>query len=328
MQGARVTIRLLKARDRDEFLAAVRRSRRLHHPFTHPPDTPEAFADYIRRSPRRRTFAFVRNDTGHLVGVAGLSEITRKLLQSAFLGYYAFRPHDRKGYMKEGLDLVVRYAFDDLKLHRVHANVQPTNPRSAELLRSLGFQPENASPRYLRIDGDWRDHVGWVLLADGAPEDEVLAVHGPVTLHRVTGANWRRVRALKVARDQHRFVGDVNLYLTLCAYGGTWRPLEVRNGEKTVGFMMWGRDADDMSYWLGGLVIDRTEQRKGNGRAALEAGIAYLRTMPGCRQVALSYHPENEVAQRLYASVGFIETGKISDGEVVARLDLPRRRRP
>jgi ribosomal-protein-alanine N-acetyltransferase len=328
-RGERVRLRRPRGTDRDAFLEAARRSRRLHGPWVNPPRTPDAFEAYVRRArgPRQAGFLIVRNDDDAIVGVANLSEIVRGAFHSAFLGYYAFTPHARKGYLREGIGLVAAHAFGPMGLHRINANVRPENAGSTALLRACGFRLEGASPRYLDLDGAWRDHRAWVLLADGPPEDEVLARAGEVTLHRVTSENWREVREVRARRDQGRWVGPVERYLAICTYGGVWSPLAIRAGDATVGFAMWGRDPDDGSYWIGGFQIDRGRQRRGYGRDALAALIAYLRTMPGCRQVALSFEPDNAVARALYASAGFVETGEVVHDELVARLDLRPKRR-
>jgi len=95
-----------------------------------------------------------------------VSEIVRGAFRSAYLGYYAFAPHDGHGLMAEGLALVIRDAFRRLRLHRVEANIQPGNKASLRLVRRLGFRREGYSPRYLKIAGRWRDHERWALLAD------------------------------------------------------------------------------------------------------------------------------------------------------------------
>jgi [ribosomal protein S5]-alanine N-acetyltransferase len=68
--------------------------------------------------------------------------------------------------MTEALRAAVSHAFGDLGLHRLEANIQPGNVASIALVRRLGFQKEGFSPRYLRINGQWRDHERWALLAD------------------------------------------------------------------------------------------------------------------------------------------------------------------
>jgi diamine N-acetyltransferase len=89
---------------------------------------------------------------------------------------------------------------------------------------------------------------------------------------------------------------------------------------------MWGRDPADDAYWIGGFIIDRRHQRKGLGRGALEATIAFLSSQPACREIALSYRPDNRTAKGLYERAGFAETGVVDDGEVVARRAVGRAR--
>jgi len=327
-RGERVYLRLLGPPDREAFLAAVQRSRRLHHPWTQAPDTPEAYDAYAKRSTARKTFGVFRTQDDALAGVIGLGQIFHGRFENCYLGYFAFTPYAGKGYMREAIGLATRYAFDTLGLHRVQASIQPGNARSIALIRACGFQLEGASPRYLDIDRGWRDHQTWTLLADGPPEDEILASHASVTLHRVTSANWREVTKLRARRDQGRWVAEVTHYLALCRYGGDWTPVAIRADGSAVGFAMWAQDPDDLgSYWIGGFLIDRHQQRRGYGRDALAALIAYLGAMPGARDIALSYEPDNAVAIRLYAEAGFEETGETEGDEVIARLRLPKHRR-
>jgi ribosomal-protein-alanine N-acetyltransferase len=150
------------------FVAAVRRSRRLHARWVAPPSTPAAYRAYLRRlrQPAHVGYLVCLRDSGELVGVVNVSEIVRGAFQSGYLGYYAFRPHAGRGLMAEGLSLVVDDAFGRLGLHRLEANIQPGNARSIRLARRLGFQREGYSARYLRVLGRWRDHERWAILAD------------------------------------------------------------------------------------------------------------------------------------------------------------------
>jgi RimJ/RimL family protein N-acetyltransferase len=103
---------------------------------------------------------------GSLVGFVSVNNIVRGALQSGYLGYAAFASHAGRGLMTGGLRAVIDTVFGDLALHRVEANIQPANVSSIGLVRRLGFEKEGFSRRYLRIDGDWRDHERWALLAD------------------------------------------------------------------------------------------------------------------------------------------------------------------
>jgi len=151
-----------------EFLAAVRRSRALHAVWVAAPGTEAAYRAYVRRArtPSHVGYLIRLRRTRELVGVAGVSEIVRGAFRSAYLGYYAFTPHEGQGLMREGLSLVIRQAFGRLGLHRLEANIQPGNRASRRLVRALGFRREGFSPRYLKIRGRWRDHERWALLAD------------------------------------------------------------------------------------------------------------------------------------------------------------------
>jgi ribosomal-protein-alanine N-acetyltransferase len=150
------------------FLDAVRRSRALHRSWVSPPGTPKAFARYLKRASdeTHRAFLVILRSTGDIVGVINVNEIIRGHFQSAFLGYYSFLPHAGQGLMREGLQLVLQYAFGALKLHRLEANIQPGNRPSIALAQKCGFIKEGLSRRYLKIRGRWADHERWAILKD------------------------------------------------------------------------------------------------------------------------------------------------------------------
>lgn len=168
MHGERVLIRHARPDDEQAFLDAVRGSRELHVPWTFLPDRPEGFRAMLERAadPGDELLLICRHEDGALVGVAHLGQIVLGDFRNAYLGYSAFAPHEGKGYMTEGLGLVLRHAFGAIGLHRVEANVQPDNDRSIALVERLGFRREGFSPRYLRIGGEWRDHVRYAILAE------------------------------------------------------------------------------------------------------------------------------------------------------------------
>ena len=172
LKGKRVHLRPPRRRDEKAFIAQARASRLLHSGWVQPPATPGAFAAYVARystataDPRHAGFLVVRNEDEALAGVVNFSEIVRGVFHSAYVGYYAFAPLAGDGYMAEGFALALEFAFGQLKLHRVEANVQPANRRSLALVERLGFEREGYSRRYVKIGGRWRDHVRFAMLAE------------------------------------------------------------------------------------------------------------------------------------------------------------------
>lgn len=168
MNAEQVLIRRGSLSDEPEFLAAVDRSRRLHHPWVQPPNTPAAYRDYLSKHQEPQGIAFFiwLEASRGLVGVVNVSEIVQGCFRSAYLGYYAFVPFAGRGLMKEGLAQVITHVFQVSKLHRLEANIQPANRTSKALVKKLGFRREGLSPRYLKINGRWRDHERWAILSE------------------------------------------------------------------------------------------------------------------------------------------------------------------
>ena len=145
----------------------MRRSRKLHGRWVSPPATPEKFDAYLKGLRKDTHLSYwVCTERGELAGVININEIVRSLFCSGYLGYYAFAPHQGRGYMKKGLRAVLSEAFGPLRLHRLEANIQPDNEASRRLVQNFGFRLEGFSPRYLKIAGRWRDHERWAITAE------------------------------------------------------------------------------------------------------------------------------------------------------------------
>jgi ribosomal-protein-alanine N-acetyltransferase len=170
MTSARVRLYLRTPRrsDRDEFVSLMRLSRAFHSPWATAPTDNDRFAAYLADARRADFEAMLlcRAEDEAIIGFFNLSQIVRRGFQSAYLGYAVGQPYAGKGYMRDGLDLVLRHAFTTLRLHRVEANIQPTNASSLALAEGAGFRREGFSPRYLKIGGRWRDHERWAILAE------------------------------------------------------------------------------------------------------------------------------------------------------------------
>lgn len=167
-RSARVRLRVPTEEDESRFLSAARRSRDLHRHWATPPTTHDTYVRYLERTDRddNALFLIERVEDGAVVGVVNLSQIFYGPFQNAYVGYYAFVPHTGRGYLTEGVDLSLRYAFRQLGLHRVEANIQPDNGTSKALVERLRFRHEGYSPAYLKIAGRWRDHERFALLSD------------------------------------------------------------------------------------------------------------------------------------------------------------------
>ncbi len=154
--------------DAAEFIAAARASAAHLDPWIAAPDTAEWFIAYLARAAREDQASYLirHRDCGGLIGCANINNIVRGALQSGYLGYAAFASHTGRGLMTAGLTAVISDAFAALGLHRLEANIQPGNARSLAIVRRLGFKREGFSPRYLLIDGEWRDHERWAMLSD------------------------------------------------------------------------------------------------------------------------------------------------------------------
>lgn len=146
-----------------------------------------------------------------------------------------------------------------------------------------------------------------------------------VRLADVTVENWWKVAGLRLADDQKHLVAS-NLYsIAQSKFDPDARPRAIYAGDVIVGFLMYDvPDADDdpKVAAIYRFMIDKDHQGKGYGRAALTCAIDEIRQIPGIAKVAISYLPDNAVAKAFYASLGFIETGRIEYGEVHAELSL------
>ncbi len=149
--------------DAEAFALAARRSKALHRGWVHPPTNVRAATDLAsrRQGPADIGYLIRERDTGDIAGYVEITNIVRGPFRSGYLGFYAFSGYERQGYMKWGLAVVLKRAWKELKLHRLEANIQPTNQASIALVRSLGFAKEGFSPAYLKIGGRWRDHERW-----------------------------------------------------------------------------------------------------------------------------------------------------------------------
>jgi diamine N-acetyltransferase len=137
------------------------------------------------------------------------------------------------------------------------------------------------------------------------------------------------VVALKLTPGQRGLVASNAYSLAQSKFDPQARPRAIYAGRKIVGFLMYDVSAAGTSREaeIYRFMIDREQQGKGYGRAALAAALAEIVAIRGVRTVSISYMAENRVAKKFYAGFGFCESGRDRDGEMVAQLKLRRRQR-
>ncbi len=172
LEGSRVILRAPKTTDMTELRSLLIRNADHLRPWSPspPPGTnPVGFAEMGRSIARHRrdwkagtAYVFVtllRVPREPIIGRVALTSVTRGPFQSAQLGYWLDAAHVGHGLMSEGVDLALRFAFERLRLHRLQAAVMPNNHPSRHILSKRGFREEGYAERYLRIAGNWEDHV-------------------------------------------------------------------------------------------------------------------------------------------------------------------------
>jgi diamine N-acetyltransferase len=145
-----------------------------------------------------------------------------------------------------------------------------------------------------------------------------------VTLREINRDNWRECVRIKVEPEQTQFVASNVFSLAQSKYEPECVPLAVYDDEQMVGFVMYRPEDHGLAkvWFIDRLLIGAEHQKKGYGRAAMQVLIERLRSQNGYNAILISFVPGNDVAQKLYSSLGFEDTGEIEDGELVYRLGL------
>lgn len=140
-----------------------------------------------------------------------------------------------------------------------------------------------------------------------------------IDLKAITEENFIDAFALKLAPEQERFVSHpVRSLAQAYVYREQCQPFGIYEGDRMVGYVMVIYDYDIPEYDIWNMMIDRTEQGKGYGKAALDRVLDYIKTKPfgSSERVTLTCNKENLRALNLYKSKGFTETGA-EDGEEI-----------
>ena len=153
-----------------------------------------------------------------------------------------------------------------------------------------------------------------------------------LSIQPVTIKNWRELSNLKVREDQKNFVASNVYSIAESQFGydhpedGHWEmaPYGIYNGDEPVGFLMVGYNFSNPEFqgFIIRLMVDEKHQGKGYGKFGMNWILDHFRSDDRIQRISISYEPSNEVARKLYTSLGFVETGEIDHGEVIAELQI------
>ncbi|WP_232660578.1 GNAT family N-acetyltransferase [Pseudonocardia sp. TRM90224] len=249
----------------------------------------------------------------------------------ATIGYTLRADRQRLGIGREAVGALVDTLFEQFDVHLVTATLDPENAASARLLEDLGFRYEGRGKAAALVRGSWEDDDRYALLRSdraawlgrpaGKPDE--------VTLVEITPSNVREVARLATHHSQERFVATMAASfqdaLVPELVGGVpavpWMRAIAADGE-LVGFVMVAEaSATEPDPYLWRLLIDRRHQRRGIGARVVELLAEHVRN-EGARGLTVSWAEGLGGPEQFYRKLGFVPTGEIEDGEIVARLDL------
>lgn len=182
LQHRDVLLRPIRRRDRAEWDAIRAYNRDWLQPWdaTIPPGGdpgPATFGELVRLLDHQArqgltlpwALCWVREGRARLVGQVTVSGIARGSARWAQIGYWIDRRAAGRGLVPTAVALATDYCFGELGLHRMEVAIRPENGNSLRVVQKLGFRYEGSRPRYLHINGAWRDHEVFALTAEEVP---------------------------------------------------------------------------------------------------------------------------------------------------------------
>lgn len=142
-----------------------------------------------------------------------------------------------------------------------------------------------------------------------------------VELREITKENFEDVIGLNVDKNQASFVAS-NMYSLAQAgvYRDTAFPFAIYANDDLIGFVMMGYYEKDKHYTLWRFMIDKKYQGKGYGKLALILAVNYMIKHYKVTELGTGTHCKNLIAQKLYKSIGFKETGEIDGDQIGMKL--------
>lgn len=177
IQGSKIFIRYFEDNDAEALLDLHLRNKEFFQKYSPIKDKDyytldiqnKFIRDMIKQKEKGSEYCFgiYIKDNGMLVGDVNLFHILREEpLQSCLIGYSLDKQFNGNGYATEAVSLAVRYAFDELKLHRIEAGAMPSNIGLMRVLEKAGFSKEGIAQKSVKINGKWEDHQIFAMLSD------------------------------------------------------------------------------------------------------------------------------------------------------------------
>ena len=178
LSGSEIYLAPLRLRDRKKWLRVRAENREWLAPWEATlPSIPGSDAESLRKelpsffrlvrtlnreSRDVRSISFAIWSGNNLIGQISMGGIILGALRGAHIGYWIDRSYAGRGYTTQAVNLLTEYGFSVLALHRIEINLRPENAASRRVAEKAGYVFEGERPRYLHIDGDWRDHISFV----------------------------------------------------------------------------------------------------------------------------------------------------------------------
>lgn len=176
LTGSKIFIRFLDDTDAESLLDLHIRNSDFFQKYSPTFDenyfTIESTRNYIHDTIKKReegsgySFGIYLKGNEKLIGTVSLFQILRGALQKCLIGYSLDKQYNGNGYTTEAVSLTVKFAFDELKLHRIEAGVMLSNIGSMRVLEKAGFHKEGIEQKGVKINGRWEDHQIMAIISD------------------------------------------------------------------------------------------------------------------------------------------------------------------
>jgi [ribosomal protein S5]-alanine N-acetyltransferase len=179
LRDGELTVRPLSTADADAWRSARQRNAAWLVPWdaTVPPGgeaRPSSFKNLVRRLTRQArhgtTYPFAIELDHRFAGQVTVNNVVRGSAMFASVGYWIDKEFAGRGVMPRAVAMVIDHCFTTAGLHRIEVAIRPENSNSLRVVEKLGIREVGYAPKYLHIDGDWRDHRIYAITAEECRE--------------------------------------------------------------------------------------------------------------------------------------------------------------